>query len=140
MEYELLRSLKECTWQTLVIAVGAFLLTYLIKIPIKKWSSKLNEEKRRMSNSIIIFIPFVLSLIASIIYYGISKSDWFSLFVLDSAFSSWICSLSLYAIITRIWIVIKGLKSGNIKINNKLTKDTIKYIKENIKTIKYVSF
>lgn len=137
MEFELLKSLKDCTWQTLAIAFSAFLLTYLIKMPIKKWSSKLNEDKRKMSNTIIIFIPFVLSLIASILYYGLTKSNWFSLFVLDSAFSSWVCSLSLYAIVTRICIVIKGLKSGSSKVNNELTKDTIKYIKENIKTISH---
>lgn len=135
MEYELLKSLKDCTWQTIAIAFGAFFITYLIKIPIKKWSSKLNEEKRKMTNSIIIIIPFVLSLIASVIYYGITESNWFSLFVLDSTFSSWICSLSIYAIVNRIWIVIKGIKSGKLKINSQLTKDTISYIKKNIKTI-----
>ena len=135
MEFELLKSLKDCTWQTLAIAFGAFLLTYLIKIPIKKWSSKLNEDKRKMLNSVIIFIPFIISFIASILYYGISQSNWISLVVFDSSLSAWICSLSLYAIVTRVWIVIKGLKSGSTKINTELTKDTINYIKENIKTI-----
>ena len=107
----------------------------LIKWPIKKATEKLDENKRKAVNIVIIFIPLLLSVIASILYYGFAKDEWATAMVFDSAFSSWLISLSLYAIVSRIWLVIKGIASGKIKVNSELTDEAIKYIKENIKNI-----
>lgn len=135
MEYEIFNIFKNYTLEALLIGFGAFLLTYLIKLPIKKKTSTLEENKRKMVNIVIMFIPLVLSFIASVVYYGITERQWISLLVLDSTISSWLISLSLYAIVSRIWLVIKGIKSGKLQINSDLTKKTISYIKETIKTL-----
>ena len=136
MEYEIFNIFKNYTIEALIIGFGAFLLTYLIKIPIKKKTSSLEENKRKMVNIVIMFIPLVLSFIASMVYYGITQKQWVSLLVLDSAVSSWLISLSLYAIVSRVWLVIKGLRSGKLQLNSELTKETVNYIKDTIKTLK----
>lgn len=135
MDYEIFNIFKDYTLEVILIGLGAFLLTYLIKWPIKKATEKLDENKRKAVNIVILFIPLVLSVVASILYYGLAKDTWATLMVFDSAFSSWIISLSLYAIVSRIWLVIKGIASGKIKVNSELTDEAIKYIKENIKNI-----
>ena len=135
MDYEIFNIFKDYTLEVILIGLGAFLLTYLIKWPIKKATEKLDENKRKAVNIVIIFIPLLLSVIASILYYGFAKDEWATAMVFDSAFSSWLISLSLYAIVSRIWLVIKGIASGKIKVNSELTDEAIKYIKENIKNI-----
>ena len=135
MDYEIFNIFKDYTLEVILIGLGAFLLTYLIKWPIKKATEKLDENKRKAVNIVIIFIPLLLSIIASILYYGFAKDEWVTAMVFDSAFSSWIISLSLYAIVSRIWLVIKGISSGKIEVNSELTDEAIKYIKENIKSI-----
>lgn len=135
MDYEIFNIFKDYTLEVILIGLGAFLLTYLIKWPIKKATEKLEENKRKAVNIVIIFIPLLLSIIASILYYGFAKDEWATVMVFDSAFSSWIISLSLYAIVSRIWLVIKGISSGKIEVNSELTDEAIKYIKENIKSI-----
>lgn len=134
MDYEIFNIFKDYTLEVILIGLGAFLLTYLIKWPIKKATEKLEENKRKAVNIVIIFIPLLLSIIASILYYGFAKDEWATVMVFDSAFSSWIISLSLYAIVSRIWLVIKGISSGKIEVNSELTDEAIKYIKENIKS------
>lgn len=135
MDYEIFNIFKDYTLEVILIGLGAFLLTYLIKWPIKKATEKLDENKRKAVNIVIIFIPLLLSVIASILYYGFAKDEWATAMVFDSAFSSWLISLSLYAIVSRIWLVIKGISSGKIEVNSELTDEAIKYIKENIKSI-----
>lgn len=135
MEYELFNIFKNYTLEAFVIGFGAFLLTYLIKFPIKKLTNNLQEDKRKMVNIVIMFVPLVISTIASVVYYGLKQQQWWSLIVLDSAVSSWILSLSIYAIVSRIVLVIKGIKSGKVKINPDLTKQTITYVKDTIKSL-----
>lgn len=135
MDYEIFNIFKDYTLEVILIGLGAFLLTYLIKWPIKKATVKLDENKRKAVNIVIIFIPLILSIVASILYYGFAKDTWATAMVFDSAFSSWLISLSLYAVVSRIWLVIKGICSGKIEINSELTDEAIKYIKENIKSI-----
>lgn len=135
MEYEIFNIFKNYTLEALIIGFGAFLLTYLIKIPIKKKTSTLEENKRKMVNIVIMFIPLILSFIASVLYYGITENEWISLLIIDSAISSWLISLSLYAIVSRICLVIKGIKSGKLEINSNLTKEMITYIKDTINTL-----
>ena len=135
MEFEVFNIFKNYTLEAILIALGAFLLTYLIKLPIKKKTSNLEESKRKMINIVIMFIPLILSFIASILYFGITKNEWISWLVLDSTISSWILALSFYAITSRIWLVIKGLNSGKLQINEELIKENANYLKDTIKTL-----
>ena len=130
MDLEIFEVFKNNKLEVILIGLGAFLLTYLIKWPIKKQTAKLAEEKRKMVNIIIIFIPLILSAVASVVFYGITTREWISWIVVDCSISAWLISLSLYAVVSRIAILIRGLRSGKVKLNSELTKDTIKYIKE----------
>ena len=133
MEEEILTILKSYSLEVLAISLIAFVLTTFIKLPIKKLTSKLDENKRKMVNIIIIFIPLLLSFGLSSIYSGLFKKLWFSMSVLDNSLSSWLLSLSMYAIFSRIWIIINGIKSGKIKPTDKLSKEMLCEIKNEIK-------
>lgn len=135
MEYEIFNIFTNYTLEVVLIAAAAFLLTFLIKWPIKKATSKLDEDKRKMVNITIMFVPLLICTIISILYYGFKENEWCTYMVFDSSFSSFLISLSLYAIFSRIYIVIKGIFSGNAKINPELTSEVIAYIKSNIKEI-----
>ncbi len=135
MDGEILNTIKNLSLESLYIALCVFVLTMLIKWPIKKCTNKLSEEKRKAFNTVILFIPIVLSLIGSTLYYGIFKSFWFTLKTIETAFSSWVVSLSIYAIYERVIILIKGISSGKVKINSELTKETLTFLKDSIKTL-----
>lgn len=47
MDYEIFNIFKDYTLEVILIGLGAFLLTYLIKWPIKKATEKLDENKRK---------------------------------------------------------------------------------------------
>lgn len=135
MDGEILNTIKHISLESLCIAFIVFGLTMLIKWPIKRCTKKLTEEKRKAVNTVILFIPIVLSLILSILYYGILKKSWFNLISFETAISSWIISLTIYAIYERIVILIKGIWSGKIKVDSELTKETLKFIKDNVKIL-----
>lgn len=127
-----LLDIKNISVDILVISLIVFVLTMIIKIPIKKKTSKLDENKRQAVNTLIVLIPVVLSYILTTLYHGILKSEWFSLEVAKAAISSYIITFSLYAIFQRTVIVIKGLLSGKIKIDDKVLYETIQSIKSEI--------
>lgn len=135
MDGEILNTIKHISLESLCIAFIVFGLTMLIKWPIKRCTKKLTEEKRKAVNTVILFIPIVLSLILSILYYGIIKKSWFNLISFETAISSWIISLTIYAIYERIVILIKGIWSGKIKVDSELTKETLKFIKDKVKIL-----
>ena len=114
-----------------------FGLTMLIKIPIKRATSKLEERKRKSYNTLIILIPIVLSILACFIYYGIDgKSNWTDL-ALKNSMTVYIFATFIYAVYQRIVIVIRGMKSKDTKINSTLPQDVVKYLKQNIKLINH---
>ena len=133
---ELIFDIKQISIEVLVISLIVFALTMIIKYPIKKLTSKFNEDKRKALNSLIIFISIFLSFLLTLLYFGIFKSEWFSLKVVDASISSWIMTISIYAIYQRIIIIIKGLFSGKIKVEYKIIKETISLIKTNINSLK----
>ena len=136
MESEFLLNLKEISIQVIVISILVFALTMLIKWPIKKATANLEENKRKAVNTVIVFIPMVLSLIFSMLYFGLFEGKWFDVIVYDTMASSYVLAVAIYAIYSRIVIVIKGAKSTNsTEIETDLSKETISYIKQNIKTI-----
>lgn len=134
MESEFLLNLKEISVEVIVIAFIVFGLTMLIKWPIKKFTSKLDENKRKAVNTVIVFIPMLLSILFNGLYYGIFKDVWFSEIVFESAGSIYISSVAIYAVYSRILILIKGTKSAN-ENNDNFSKETIAFIKKNIKVI-----
>ncbi len=136
MESEFLLNLKEISIQVIVISILVFSLTMLIKWPIKKATANLEENKRKAVNTVIVFIPMVLSLILSMLYFGLFEGKWFDVIVYDTMASSYVLAVAIYAIYSRIVIVIKGTKSSNsAEVEPDLSKETILYIKKNIKTI-----
>ncbi len=135
MESEFILNLKEISVQAIVIAVLVFALTMLIKWPIKKATAKFDESKRKAVNTVIVFIPMFLSLVFSSLYLCIFKKEWFKISVLDLLTTSYVLALTLYAFYSRVVILIKGSKSSSKKKQDDLSKETIKYIKGNIKTI-----
>ena len=135
MESEFLLNIKDISWEVIVISILVFGLTMLIKWPIKNATSKLEENKRKAVNTVIVFIPMILSLILSALYYGIFRKEWFTSIVFDVMGSSYLLAVAIYAIYSRIVILIKGAKSTTNSETSNLSKETIAYIKKNIKTI-----
>lgn len=121
--------------EVLLVALLAFVLTQIIKLPIKKATSKLDESKRKMVNIVILFIPLLISFVSFILLYGIRDGVFFSVKMLVNSVSAFVLSLSLYAIFSRVLLVIKGICEGKLSVNSELGKDTIDYIKNIIKEL-----
>lgn len=139
MESEFLLNLKEISYQVIVISILVFALTMLIKWPIKKATANLEENKRKAVNTVIVFIPMLLSFILSLLYYGLFEHSWFDIIVYDTMASSYVLAVAIYAIYSRIVILIKGIKGSakttHLEEESSLSKETIAFVKQNIKTI-----
>ena len=79
MNNEFIFNLKNISIETIVISIIVFGLTMLIKWPIKKLTQKLEENKRKAVNTVIVFTPMILCFILNILYYGIFKNQWLHL-------------------------------------------------------------
>lgn len=136
MESEFILNLKEISIQTILIALLNFGLTMLIKWPIKKVTAKKEENKRKAINTIIVFIPMLLSFVLSLMYYGIFENKWLDELVYETTANSYIFTVAIYAIYSRIVILIKGIGGTEQTSDNAvLSKEMIGYLKSNIKTI-----
>ena len=69
MDSELFLNISNLSWEVALIAFIVFGLTMLIKWPIKNATSKLDENKRKAVNTVIVFIPMVLSILLNGLYY-----------------------------------------------------------------------
>ena len=137
MENEILFNIQNITLEIALMSLIVFGLTMLIKIPIKRATSKLEERKRKSYNTLIILIPIVLSILACFIYYGIERdANWVNL-ALKNSMTVYIFATFIYAVYQRIVIVIRGMKSKDTKINSTLPQDVVKYLKQNIKLINH---
>ncbi len=134
MESEFLLNLKEISLQVIIISMIVFGLTMLIKWPIKKATAKLDENKRKAVNTIIVFIPILLSFVLNILYFGLMQNNWFGLQVFESAGSSYILDVAIYAVYSRFVIIVKGIK-GKKDLNEDFSKQTVAFIKNNMKTL-----
>lgn len=124
MDGEFLGLLRDASVEIIVMAACVWFLTMFLKIPVKKLTAKIQDEsKRKMANSLILLIPLLLALGACSIYFGITKSEWTTLATFESALSVWFLSLSMYAVFSRLWIIIKGMFSGKVKIDQNLVDD-----------------
>lgn len=129
MEHGFLELLQESSLEIIVISLAVCIITMFLKLPIKRATSKLDEDKRKMANSVILVIPLLLSLVACIIFFGATSGNWFAASCFESILSVWFLSLSIYAVISRVWIIIKGIISGKIKVNPELAKNAVNFFK-----------
>lgn len=110
MEIKLLELLM--TKPALFVAFGfiVFLLTYLLKKPIKHYTARIkDEQKRKLTNKWILLIPFALALLVYFIYHGFVTKEWFSEgeLVFSSAFSIAAMAITIY----NVFEGLKGKKS-----------------------------
>lgn len=99
-----------------LMSLIVFVLTLIIKIPIKKATSKLEENKRQAVNSVIILIPLLLSFVANLIYFLIVEKNVLSLEYVSCALSVFVMSISIYLIVLRIVKIVRGVMSGKVTL------------------------
>ena len=83
------------------VAVATWLLTYLIKYPIKKATSKIrNDTKRKQVNKLILLLPFIIACILIFVYNGLITKQWFTGLedMAVQAFSSSVLAITIYNI------------------------------------------
>lgn len=118
MDIAFFETIKKLPIELIVIAFLCFVITFILKIPIKKSTFNLPENKRKFINSFIILIPFAFSYGFNTVYYLCFLKQFLWLDILKSSLTACILSISFYAIWNRIKIIINGLKSGNITMEN----------------------
>ncbi len=125
MENYLTYLLQNFSLEFFLMSVIVFVLTLIIKIPIKKATSKLDESKRSAINSVIVLIPLLLAFLSSIIYFLILKREILTLDFVSCSLSVCVMAISLHFVISRITKIIRGVMSGKIK-----AKDAIQEVSD----------
>jgi len=99
MDLKLLELLLTYPAIFLVFGIAVWLLTYLLKKPIKNSTSKIkNEQRRKKINKWILLIPFFLGLVIAFIYNGIETKTWLSNYdkIVTNAFKIAAIAIVLY--------------------------------------------
>ena len=136
MENEFLLNINYLSLEVIIIAIIVFSLTMIIKYPIKKATAKLEENRRKAVNTFIVFIPMGLSFVLCLLYFGIFMDKWLDSFVIDTIGRCYLLSVCIYAVFSRILIIIKGAKNTDEGIEILLPKkETINTIKKNIENL-----
>lgn len=125
MENYLTYLLQNFSLEIFLMSVIVFTLTLIIKIPIKKATSKLDESKRSAINSVIVLIPLLLAFLSSLIYFLILKREILTLDFVSCSLSVCVMAISLHLVISRITKIIRGVMSGKIK-----AKDAIQEVSD----------
>ena len=107
--------LQNFSLEIFLMSVIVFTLTLIIKIPIKKATSKLDESKRSAINSVIVLIPLLLAFLSSLIYFLILKREILTLDFVSCSLSVCVMAISLHLVISRITKIIRGVMSGKIR-------------------------
>lgn len=115
MENYLTYLLQNFSLEFFLMSVIVFVLTLIIKIPIKKATSKLDESKRSAINSVIVLIPLLLAFLSSLIYFLILKREILTLDFVSCSLSVCVMAISLHLVISRIAKIIHGIMSGKIR-------------------------
>lgn len=118
MEEYFLYFINNFSLEIFLMSFLIFVATMLIKIPIKKATSKLEEAKRQCINSCIILIPLVLAFVFCVLYFLIIDKPILSLAYVSCSLSTCIMSISIYLIYSRVKIIIKGILSGKTKLTS----------------------
>lgn len=140
----------------IIMSAIVFILTYIIKLPIKHFTNKISDEcsikignysilVRRLINTIFVLIPFGLGILCQFLY---SHYTEYAIFDIIKGLSIGTSSLSLYAIIERFF----GIKLENdneseegkiineaveeISKDNKANRDDLKNIKDALNKLK----
>lgn len=116
MEIKLIEMIMIQPFVFIALAVLVWVLTYIIKKPIKKYTNKITDsQKKKLANKLILLIPFVLAAILFYVYNSIIEKTWKPDFeyILGSAFS-------IAALAITIYNVFEGLKGK--KVNMKYLK------------------
>ena len=131
IDLDLINSITNITWESVVLSLIIFVLTMLVKKPIKVITSKLLEDKRKAINTIILLIPLCMSFILSLVGYLLFENLWQTTTILETTITSWILSLTIYGTVERTLIVVKGIKSNNsesVLVKSKELADDVKVI------------
>lgn len=110
MELKLIELLMTEPFIFIALATAVWLLTYLVKKPIKAHTKKIKDpQKQKLANKWILLVPFVLALIIFYIYNGLATKVWTKDFelVFSSAFSIAVMSITIY----NVFEGIKGKKT-----------------------------
>lgn len=113
-------------------ALIVFLLTMLVKLPIKKATAKFDENKRKAINTVIVFIPLILSVVLCVGYYLVLGKKLNFESIITNGLSVYVLSLSIYAIFARLWVIIKSVISGKKSINSTEIKAEIDEVKNSV--------
>ena len=133
MEEYFIYLINNFSLEIFLMSLAIFGATMLIKIPIKRTTSKLDEAKRQGINTLIMLIPLVLAFIACLVYFLITDRPILSQDYMSCSLSICIMSISIYLIYARIAIIVKGIISGKTKVSAEDIQNTITDITETIK-------
>lgn len=132
MEEYFLYLINNFSLEIFLMSLAIFGATMLIKIPIKRATSKLEEAKRQGINTLIMLIPLVLAFIVCLVYFWIVNRPILSLDYVSCSLSTCIMSITIYLIYARIAIIIKGIISGKTKVTAEDVQNTVTDITEAI--------
>lgn len=125
-------NLNTISLEVFVGALIVFLLTMLVKLPIKKATAKFDENKRKAINTVIVFIPLILSVVLCVGYYLVLGKKLYFESIITNGLSVYVLSLSIYAIFARLWVIIKSVISGKKSINSTEIKAEIDEVKNSV--------
>lgn len=125
-------NLNTISLEVFVGALIVFLLTMLVKLPIKKATAKFDENKRKAINTVIVFIPLILSVVLCVGYYLMLGKKLYFESIITNGLSVYVLSLSIYAIFARLWVIIKSVISGKKSINSTEIKAEIDEVKNSV--------
>ncbi len=124
---------------TYLLAIIVFILTFIIKLPIKKKTKSFCEEKRKAINSFIILIPLTLSITINILYFYFTSKELIFNEILKYSINTYVIDTIIYAFYSRLQIIIKGIKTNeNLKIsydNKSIDNNSSKIINNNNQTV-----
>lgn len=114
------------------MAVVVFILTNLFKIPIKHFTSKISDErKRRMANIVILVIPFVLGVALDFVYSTFYLKIMFSV-IRGIGYGS--AGISLYGVVERFFKVKTNNEWENTEDGRQITKKANEIISKDVET------
>lgn len=132
---EILNILLSYSSELILISFLVFILSLVAHMMLKKIKEKVKNPKRELISFISKIIPIMLSFGIATVYSGLSNNVWFSREIVDNTIKSWILSLSLYLVVSKLCIVIKNVLMGKTTLDSIYTEDMIEEIKQEMKEI-----
>ena len=132
MEEYFLYLINNFSLEVFLMSLAIFGATMLIKIPIKRATSKLDESKRQGINTLIMLIPLLLAFVACLVYFWIADRPIVSLDYVSCSLSTCIMSITIYLIYARVLVIIKSIISGKTKVTVEDVQNAVTDITETI--------